>query len=189
MCYAPFQIILYRLIWDFKDLKFGRSRSQNDRWSSGIAEEFDEGHWSQSGPDEVLICCLTVLSQKEYLVQDWFITTDPHSRFSRNISEYFSGNELAISYKICCYILNHIQQFHRQPPVPPVRLVSWWLSIFSGSHDDVIKWKHFPRYWSFVRGIHAELWCFIWSVPEQIVEQTIETPVVWDAITLIMTSL
>ena len=21
-------------------------------------------------------------------------------------------------------------------------------------HDEVIKWKHFPRYWSFVRGIH-----------------------------------
>ena len=39
-------------------------------------------------------------------------------------------------------------------------------------HDDVIKWKHFPRYWPFVWGIHrsrwiprtkasnAELWCF-----------------------------
>ena len=25
-------------------------------------------------------------------------------------------------------------------------------SIFE--HDDVIKWKHFPRYWPFVRGIH-----------------------------------
>ena len=24
---------------------------------------------------------------------------------------------------------------------------SWW-------HDDVIKWKHFPRYWPFVREIH-----------------------------------
>ena len=24
----------------------------------------------------------------------------------------------------------------------------WWY------HDDVIKWKHFPRYWPFVRGIH-----------------------------------
>ena len=24
------------------------------------------------------------------------------------------------------------------------------------SHDDVIKWKHFQRYWTFVRGIH--LW-------------------------------
>ena len=23
-----------------------------------------------------------------------------------------------------------------------------------GLHDDVIKWKHFPRYWPFVRGIH-----------------------------------
>ena len=22
------------------------------------------------------------------------------------------------------------------------------------NHDDVIKWKHFPRYWLFVRGIH-----------------------------------
>ena len=25
--------------------------------------------------------------------------------------------------------------------------------VFS-CHDDVIKWKHFPRYWPFVRGIH-----------------------------------
>ena len=39
-------------------------------------------------------------------------------------------------------------------------------------HDDVIKWKHFPRYWPFVRGIYprttasdAELWCFLWSAP------------------------
>ena len=24
----------------------------------------------------------------------------------------------------------------------------------SAGHDDVIKWKHFPRYWPFVRGIH-----------------------------------
>ena len=24
----------------------------------------------------------------------------------------------------------------------------------NSAHDDVIKWKHFPRYWPFVRGIH-----------------------------------
>ena len=31
-----------------------------------------------------------------------------------------------------------------------------WLSLlwYPEPHDDVIKWKHFPRYWSFVRGIH-----------------------------------
>ena len=27
-------------------------------------------------------------------------------------------------------------------------------SEYSGEQDDVIKWKHFPRYWPFVRGIH-----------------------------------
>ena len=26
--------------------------------------------------------------------------------------------------------------------------------VIAAIHDDVIKWKHFPRYWSFVRGIH-----------------------------------
>ena len=35
----------------------------------------------------------------------------------------------------------------------------------------------------------TEIWCYLWSVPEQTVEQTIETPVIWDAIALIMTSL
>ena len=46
------------------------------------------------------------------------------------------------------------------------------------NHDDVIKWKHFPRHWPFVRGIHRSWWiprinasdtelcCFIWSAPE-----------------------
>ena len=69
-------------------------------------------------------------------------------------------------------------------------------------HDDVIKWTHVPRSWPFVKGIHrsqvnstgskasdAELWYFRWSAPELRVVQTIETPVIWDAIALIMTSL
>ena len=68
------------------------------------------------------------------------------------------------------------------------------------SHDDVIKWKHFPRYWSFLRGIrrwpvnspHKGQWrralmFFIWAWTNGWV--TIKTPVIWDAIALIMTSL
>ena len=35
----------------------------------------------------------------------------------------------------------------------------------------------------------AELWCFLWSAPEQTAEQTLEMPVIWDTITLIMTPL
>ena len=34
----------------------------------------------------------------------------------------------------------------------PVLCMSWWWKIFG--HDDVIKWKHFLRYWPFVRGIN-----------------------------------
>ena len=54
----------------------------------------------------------------------------------------------------------------------------YWRSCWTILHDDVIKWKHFPRNWPFVRGIHrprwiphtkasdAELWCFLWSASE-----------------------
>ena len=32
---------------------------------------------------------------------------------------------------------------------------TWWRhQLLVVSHDDVIKWKHFPRYWPFARGIH-----------------------------------
>ena len=40
------------------------------------------------------------------------------------------------------------------------RRLIWWFIIIDNTecallqHDDVIKWKHFPRYWTFVRGIH-----------------------------------
>ena len=45
-------------------------------------------------------------------------------------------------------------------------------------HDDVIKWKHFPRYWPCVRGIHRlpvnsphkgqwrGAWCLLWFASE-----------------------
>ena len=54
-----FQIRLSQLIWDFKDLKFGRSRVQIVCWGSEIAEEFAalgatcinrESHFGYSNP-------------------------------------------------------------------------------------------------------------------------------------------
>ena len=38
-------------------------------------------------------------------------------------------------------------------PLYTKKLSSYWTQ----SHDDVIKWKHFSRYWPFVRGIHRSL--------------------------------
>ena len=37
-------------------------------------------------------------------------------------------------------------------PQATTKLPLWRISPFT--HDDVIKWKHFPLYWPFVRGIH-----------------------------------
>ena len=42
-------------------------------------------------------------------------------------------------------ILNIVKKFERTQPCI-LRIIK--------IHDGVIKWKHFPRYWSFVRGIH-----------------------------------
>ena len=51
----------------------------------------------------------------------------------------------------------------RSPPPPPPRTLRvklsgsekfWKFLTEEWSHDDVIKWKHFPHYWPFVRGIH-----------------------------------
>ena len=67
------------------------------------------------------------------------------------------------------------------------------------NHDDAIKWKHFPRYWPFVRGIHRSprnsphkgQWrgALMFVCFQPTVEQKMETPVSWDAIALKMTSL
>ena len=80
---------------------------------------------------------------------------------------------------------------------------AWWsLQQWHNSfHYDHIKWKHFPRYLPFVRGIHRSpvnsprkgQWrgalMFSLICTEQTVEQTIKTLVIWDAIAQIMTSL
>ena len=64
----------------------------------------------------------------------------------------------------------------------------------------VIKWKPVPRYHPFVREIHRSTvdspqrpvtrnFDVFFDLLEQMVGQTIETPLIWDAISLIMTSL
>ena len=40
-----------------------------------------------------------------------------------------------------------------KPPYQSSEILPTTCMVFT-LHDDVIKWKHFPRYWPFVRGIH-----------------------------------
>ena len=64
---------------------------------------------------------------------------------------------------------------------PSMYLFAWWC-CYIVYHDYFIKRKHFPQYWPLCgvftghRNIpltntsDAELWCFLWSAPEQTVE-------------------
>ena len=66
------------------------------------------------------------------------------------------------------------------------------------AHDNYINWKHFsrnrPLFGEFTghrwiplkKARDAELWCFTRSATEQIIEQTIETLVIWDASVIVM---
>ena len=64
---------------------------------------------------------------------------------------------LAIKWLKCLSILLPIQYLAYSMPVTQyscVRMTSRCSHFVALSHDDVIKWKHFPRHWPFVRGIH-----------------------------------
>ena len=39
-------------------------------------------------------------------------------------------------------------------PFIGLRFDTFVIAVLYAIHDDVIKWKHFPRYWPFVRGIY-----------------------------------
>ena len=38
--------------------------------------------------------------------------------------------------------------------IPLISYMNLFVNVMKLEHDDVIKWKHFPRNWPFVRGIH-----------------------------------
>ena len=59
---------------------------------------------------------------------------------------YKPVNYLVVVCQTCAATGSHLLQ------VP--LLFPWSLAPCHKWHDDVIKWKHFPRYWPFVRGIH-----------------------------------
>ena len=48
------------------------------------------------------------------------------------------------------YIIINIYDSRARQLNSSIQVRPWWVQ----HHDDVIKWKHFPRYWPFVRGIH-----------------------------------
>ena len=78
-------------------------------------------------------------------------------------------------------------------PILPQRSVGDMMTSSNGNIFRVTGplWEEYIGYrWiPLTKASDAELWCFLWSAPEQTIEQTIESHVIWKEIALIVTSL
>ena len=63
--------------------------------------------------------------------------------------------------------INHADRINACPPISCKHVQFILLNLYPilkygfvkyVPHADIIKWKHIPRYWSFVRGIHRHRW-------------------------------
>ena len=75
----------------------------------------------------------------------WIHTID----FTYILNDWFTGTDCHIASKISPVDMGKFDQYLNTKKHNKMR-AKYILSF----HDDVIKWKHFPRYWTFVRGIH-----------------------------------
>ena len=121
----------------------------------------------------ILIGTLKIcLTYQKYVVYYYiYILFDFHSALAQG-SDLESLNMDFINVRYILYSLDSGEKLVISwlPSVPPVRSHmkrycfqnEWmiWAAYISRflknglSHDDLIKWKHFPRYWPFARGIH-----------------------------------
>ena len=120
--------------------------------------------------------------QNDPLVSPLTITTEATTSIDhpRDITVHghnFWTNDLGFDKsKYFCSAIAHLSRIFT--PGPFRLLIDWTFYLVTPFHDDVIKWKYFPRYWPFVRGIyrspvnspHKGQWrgalMFLWSAPE-----------------------
>ena len=92
-----------------------------------------------------LILVMWQLSKKiHYITWNHFHLNFPRPGYrweqTHNNDPFHLATEEIWDPKVTCQMLINKGQYHRASK--------------GHQHDDVIKWKHFPRYWPFVRGIH-----------------------------------
>ena len=91
---------------------------------------------------QVMACCLPAPSH--YLNQCWLV-----------INEVLWHSPKINAARTSYYLVWLIRKFYFSNTTPREQWVNEVRIIIAvAMHDDVIKWKHFPRYWPFVRGIH-----------------------------------
>ena len=103
----------------------------------------------------VMACCLTAPSH--YLNQCWLIISE--ILLKANSPEMFNISINGMSLKMINLKIapKYAPWCHVNMRLQPITLLwkwPWRYTFCTTCHDDVIKWKPFPRYWPYVRGIH-----------------------------------
>ena len=83
----------------------------------------------------------------KYIATPWMWIIPAELRSLTLCSQNRHGPPFNRQHCLMHFVLNKL--WHFNPNITTYR--SWGVTH---SHDGVIKWKHFPRYWPFVRGIH-----------------------------------
>ena len=82
-------------------------------------------------------------------------THDATGYFQKYISALKTFNCSSSQYTQIYYVNTSSDIFYRHMETfPRFSISTRCYFCASHTHDDVIKWKHFPRYWPLVRGIH-----------------------------------
>ena len=104
-----------------------------------------------------VVCCVCVcvcLRGWDIIADGGKIDNDSCIRACRRYNDWNTINQDLITRCHIMYIESGNIKY-----TPMLALTQFWPRVHRARnaiclHDDVIKWKHFPRYWPFVRGIH-----------------------------------
>ena len=117
-------------------------------------------------------------------------TCTPEQRYKWNEINIGIGNWSMVIKNVCHSGALGLWEFHDTATFAHYTIMMTWsngniFEVTSLLCGELTGHRLIPR----TKASDAELWCFLWSVPAPTVEQTMETPVFWDAMVLIITSL
>ena len=103
-----------------------------------------------------------ILPKFQFLFHLWLLRIYRFRGFHGEMSQFPSPYAKCQSFFLCLNIFMNGASIlvrtscYRNTMTQRLWLIFVLVAIWGSSlvHDDVIKWKHFPRYWPFVRGIH-----------------------------------
>ena len=141
-----------------------------------------------------------IISCSTRRIKCWHSFIFPHSNSCRGISseiiDPYKDALTAFVQVMSCFLKaqnpcpNRWWRIANNFPRNKYQEMLWWRNQINGNIFRVTGplWGEFTgdRWIPLTKASNAELWSFLWSAPEQTVEQTTEAPVIWDAIALII---